>query len=349
MRTRLPLAIAAVLVLLAAGYAGLWWTAAGTLRARVEAVAAARVEAGLPTRYRALTVDGFPLALRARIDGAEAALDGPLAGLTWHGAGLVASVRPWTPRRIRLRLDGSQEIRGPAGPVLTATGRILAADFRLDGAGRATRLDARLRDLLLTPASGGAIAVQAADIAYRAKGEAADGAATGGNPDGEGPTFALDASEIRLPDAAGGALGRQVSRLIFEGQLAGDIPAGTTAAALAAWRDSGGTVDITHAEARWGPLHMAATGTLTLDAEMRPLGAFAARIVNYEAALDLFAAEGVLAPREAAIARTVFALVARRPADGGPPALEAALTIQDGRLSVGPVPLFDVPPLALPN
>jgi len=339
MRKRLYILVTAALVLLGALYTGLWWWAAGALRDRVEALAAARTETGLPTRFQTLAIGGFPVALRARIDGAEAALDGPLAGLTWRGARLVAAVRPWAPRRVELRLDGRQEITGPDGPVLTASGRSLAADLRLDGAGRAARIDARLRDLLLTPATGAALAVAAADITYRADGET----------DEPGPALALDAADIRLPAAAGGALGRHVARLIVDGRLAGDLPADSSAAALAAWRDSGGTLEITHAEARWGPLHMAATGTLALDAEMRPLAAFAARIVNYEAALDLFAAEGVLAPREAAIAKTVFALVARRPADGGPASLEAALTIQDGRLSVGPVPLFDVPPLNLPN
>ncbi|MHA1113143.1 MAG: DUF2125 domain-containing protein [Alphaproteobacteria bacterium] len=345
MRKRLPYIIVAASLALVALYAGLWWAAASALRERIEAAAAERSAKGHPTGFATLVIDGFPFALRARIDGAEAALEGPLAGMTWHGDAVIASVRPWAPRRARLRLEGAQEIRAPEDVLLAATGREITADIRFDGAGRVARVDARLRDATLTPANGAPTSIAAADIAYRAESET-----RAGNEDGGvGPSVSIDAADIRLAEAAGGALGRRLGRLIVEGRLTGDLPADATARALAAWRDAGGTVEITHAEARWGPLHLAAVGTLTLDTEMRPLAAFSARIVNYEAALDAFVAKGALGAREAAIAKTVFALVAKRATDGGPPALEAALTIQDGRLSVGPVPLFRVPALDLPQ
>ena len=113
---------------------------------------------------------------------------------------------------------------------------------------------------------------------------------------------------------------------------------------IAQWRDAGGVVEIETLELRWGGLQLSANGTVTLDDQMRPLAAFSSRVRDYGRIIEAFVGKGILTPREAAVARTVFDLMARRSNDGG---LEVPITVQDGRLFAGPVALVAVPALPL--
>ncbi len=57
-----------------------------------------------------------------------------------------------------------------------------------------------------------------------------------------------------------------------------------------AWRDGGGSLEITHLTMGWGPLGLTSSATLALDDQLQPMGSGNARIVGYAETLDRLAA-----------------------------------------------------------
>jgi hypothetical protein len=99
----------------------------------------------------------------------------------------------------------------------------------------------------------------------------------------------------------------------------------------------------------WGPLNLDGSATVALDEHMQPMGAGTARIAGYAATLDALVATHVINARAALAAKAVLGLMARTPADGGAPVVEVPLTLQDGALSVGRIPLGRMPELSWPD
>lgn len=119
-------------------------------------------------------------------------------------------------------------------------------------------------------------------------------------------------------------------------------------ASLAHWRDNGGTVEVTDMAVRWGDLDATMTGSVTLDQQFRPLGAFAAEVQGIDPLINHFTQLGVMAPEEADAVRSTFdALIAADTKNDG--RLSVPLTMQAGRLFLGPMPIAELPPIADPE
>ena len=114
---------------------------------------------------------------------------------------------------------------------------------------------------------------------------------------------------------------------------------------LDAWRLDGGIVEIRHADLRMGKFSLAGEGTLALDRELQPEGAFTARIQGFKDTIDRLADAGYVERRNGAIAKAALGLMAKTPAGGGPAELKVSLTMQDRWLSVGPFRLIRLMPV----
>jgi hypothetical protein len=78
------------------------------------------------------------------------------------------------------------------------------------------------------------------------------------------------------------------------------------------------------------------------------LGAFTAEITGYDQAIDLLVANDIVPLGEAFMYKIAFGLLAQNGTTDGKGTLALPLTVQDGRLTVGPVTLLDVPPIVKP-
>ncbi len=130
-------------------------------------------------------------------------------------------------------------------------------------------------------------------------------------------------------------------------RLLGAIPPGRLKDGLAAWRDDGGTIEVSHASFQSGPVDIQGSGTLALDSEMRPLGAFATQIQGYNAVVDQLVADGRISAKNADFARAVLASMAQTDGDTGKTKLALPISIQDGWLSIGPARLVKLSALPL--
>jgi hypothetical protein len=88
---------------------------------------------------------------------------------------------------------------------------------------------------------------------------------------------------------------------------------------------------------------MAAVGTLALNADMQPVGSFTVKFEGLFQVLEIFRAEGLVSGSDAVLATMALSAFSKRPVDGGQSAINLSMTVQDGKLSLGSVPVITLP------
>ena len=111
---------------------------------------------------------------------------------------------------------------------------------------------------------------------------------------------------------------------------------------LARWRDAGGIIEIDTIQGTYGALKTHAVGTVALDKDLQPLIAMSAKFQGFFPAIDAFKKAGYIRSGDAAIAKLVLGVLSKRGPKGGR-SISLPLTLQDGQLFAGPVPLMAVP------
>lgn len=333
-RHKTPFAIAAAFCVAVAAYAVYWWIAAGGIRTGIDDWAAERRAAGWTVSYGEVSVGGFPTRLRAQAMAPDIAAPAAPVPWRWRAPVVTATARPWNLRNVALAAPEPHRIDLAGGPrrrPLIVEAATLSAALIIGDDGRLRTMTADLGRLTVAAAGRGpasSIAAQSATVAL-----------TG--PDAA--TAAITLLEVDLPAGAATPFGRHIERVTLEAAIKGPLGPGSLHAALRAWRDAGGTLEVGNLTVEWPPLSLAAQGTVALDPDMQPIGAMTAYIRGYREAIEILVRSGAVRPGDAATARLVLGLLARSPAGGGPPRVKAPLTVQGRRLYVGPVRLMRLP------
>ena len=337
-RSRLAaIAAAAVLVVAAVAHTAYWFVLAGEVRAGIEGGSQDWRAAGYAVSHEELNVRGFPLSLRVRIDAPSVGRGSGAVAWRWRGEAITLSLRPWNLKRIEVRLDGAHEItvaedaRRYSLAATSATVTItLGEDNRLERLGAAlAALEVRERGWT-EPLQIGRLRLDG--FRYRRAG-------------GSRADIALVIEEAALPAAPQGPLGKTIARIRADVTVLGAFPERPIEAAMAAWRDDGGTVELRGLIVKWGALDFRADGTLALDSQLRPIGALSASIAGVDEAVASLVAEGSIGAAEAAAVRVAVNLLARLTSSDGD-RVSVPITAQDGRLFIGPVAVAQIGPLA---
>jgi hypothetical protein len=326
----------------ALGWAGTWYFIADTIQKRIETWAEVRRAEGLTARHGGLAIDGFPFAWRVRI--AEPALSGAgAAAWAWNGEALEARFAATSYRDVALRFPGEHRVAAGGG-ALGSTWRVRAdrpeGRILLHPDGRLDRLELDF---------GGATLVRLPDERrFQATQLLSAVVLPRPNSDPRAETLAvtLIVDSLSPVDPPVANFGTTLSSLKLDLLSKGRLPPGRFAEALRAWRDEGGTLEVNHASVRWGPVVAEANGTLTLDPQDRPLGAFAARWRGYNETIDALQSAGQIQPWPAAGAKIALNAMARQQPDGTRQ-IELPITVQDGRVYAAGLPVMRIAPLRL--
>ncbi len=264
-----------VLAALSIAYVVFWLFMAGELRDGVARWSEERRAEGYTVLFSRLHIGGFPFVLRLDLE--RPGLGAPDGGIpwTWEGERAVAEMRPWNLRHVDIDLSGAHTLglvvagrpvtyTGTAGDL---TGVLVMADAWPSSA------EIHIKDLDLSTAGGAErVVVKRADLTARRK--------VGKTSDDHGSTVdvRLRAEDVRVPERLSLPLGNHLSRLTVAAGLLGPIPAGPWPQSLGTWRDEGGTVEVERLGITYGPLSAQATGTVALDGNMQPIGAFTATV-----------------------------------------------------------------------
>jgi hypothetical protein len=357
-RRLILISLAAALALVAAGYTALWLYAAHAVRAGLVQWTDAARAAGMTVEYGTPELSGFPLALRFAV--ARPHVVGPHELWHWSGDGIEAEVWPWAFRTVRVRPIARQEASFPvAGGVETLatddeTAEIVAS---FDGSGRFTygTVDAARLTIARSLARPGAAPAPSPAPITVAGLHMALGVPTLPDMPAAGPdlpaslalTFAAD--DLDLPEAAASPFGSHVRQIAIELQIMGKIAPGPPRAALAAWRDAGGTLELRRLDLDWGPLDVSGNATVALDGNLQPEGAAGTTIRGYDATIKALVARGLIGPQTGVFLSAALTLMAEGQHNRDPSALSVPLSIQHQRLFVGPFGLMNVPAIDWPQ
>ena len=318
-------------------YSAAWFYVAGQVHDGIEGWADQRRADGWRIAYRSLAIEGFPLAFRGRIEAPVFARQVGGAAVSWRGPAITIAVRPWHPRRLSLSFPGSH-LFSRAGRQRTArlTAGTADAQVELGEDGQVRVLRVALGALTVTPATDAPkTAIDKFDLTLDRP------TAVQTDAPHQRPLVRIKANVggLVLPDGTRAALGPRIEAAGITVVLLGAIPAGPLAAALAGWRDNGGTLEVKRFRLAWATLSLNAEGTLALDRELQPMGVLTARIIGFRETVDRLTANGIIRPRQAMTAKIVLGLLAR----GSPPEIKAPISAQDGGLYIGPVRLMGLP------
>jgi len=333
--------IAITLIAILGAYIGYWFYARNVAVQVIDNWAEQRRAEGYTVKYAAPEIGGFPLLISAQLDTPDLRRD----AFAWRGDRMTIEFRPWNFRKIRIDLEGEQSLTlKNIADRITLAPEEAAIVATLSESGRLADATLLVRDLQASDPAGASL-LQATEIWLEAK---TPETAPASHAD-ESLTLSLSAADIVLPENIKGPLGRTLSKLRAEFRIRGAAPGGNLAKALEVWRKSGGTVDVDWFQLNWGKLDFRAKGTLSLDAESRPLGAFSTDIRGHNHAVDALVAHGVLELGTATMTKIGLSLLAKSPPEGGPPVLTLPVTAQDGHLYAGPLKILDLDPIRFPT
>jgi hypothetical protein len=159
--------------------------------------------------------------------------------------------------------------------------------------------------------------------------------------------FAAKAQDIAGDRLAVSPYGRVIEELQVVMELHGaGLGPGATLQAIAAWRDNGGTVDVPSFMQKWGELDVKLSGSVTLDRQFRLLGALTAQVRGFEPVIDRLQQDGVIDAQEALTAKETLGSIAGSVENQR---LTVPITLQGGRMFVGPLPVANLQPLFEPG
>ena len=337
-------AIVGAIVIAVAGYTGYWFIAAGEIGDRIDEWAEKQRGQGLEIESEGTYVSGFPL--RFEIALREPRIHDTRNGWRWATASLRAEASAWDFSEVTVLPD-----RRNAVQVLLDGGGWRDIDAEIEVGTLVVGLDddRRVREVALDLQGVQVTGVWPERVArigsLRANGVAIDDDGTGEQ--------ALNASiavrDAVLPSDLAEGLGETLDFLDIDASLIGSIQSERgTSAAITAWRDAGGTLELNDFRVRWGPLGIESAGTIALDGAMRPIAALTADIIGYGDVIDALIMSNMIPLGDAFIAKVAFNMLAEKPEDGSPPVLRGVpVTAQDGTLTVATIKVAEMPPLPL--
>lgn len=335
--------IVALLILIAAADAALWFFATQRLQAGLSVWTAQQRAAGWNVSATDQRTGGWPFAATLRVS--RVAVDGgpPLMprGFAWRSDHVTLRISMLHPATLQIDAAGTGEFDNAAGLHLPYTARRLVVELVLGAATPPGPVGISIADLTVGR-PGPAVTVQR----LTARIDLAPEAIT----DQPAASVSLSASGVHLPPGPDWALGQQIALLAGDAALTGPLPReGSLAQHAITWRDDGGGLDIRDLHAVWGPLHLHAKARLRLDPDLQPAGSGTATVAGYTATADALAAHGIMTQGAAIAAKALLSLMAQRPGDGGPSEVTVPLSLQHRTLSMQQVPLVRLPVLDWPG
>jgi hypothetical protein len=322
-----------------------WQIASARLRDGLQSWIALRRSEGWEVDTGRVSIGGWPQAATVTVPTLTLRHAGPdIPGtVSWASAGVRVSLSLYQPSNLQIGLTGPQHVRFGGSPDMIVTGDRIGLSVGLLS-DDALPLTLRARDIRLEPATGDwhvTIGLLNADAEVNR-------AAAQSKPAISQPAvaFSFSIEAIALPATVKWPLGPNISSLSAEGALNGPLPNIPDATAWAeAWRDGGGSLEISHLALGWGPLGATSSATLALDDQLQPMGSGSGRLVGYADTLDKLAAGGVLTRSAATAAKAVLSLIAGTGDGDTRPSVDVPLTLQYRTLSMRQIPLLRLPEL----
>lgn len=321
----------ALLILISAAYATWWYLLVEQTREHLDMWLADARTAGHEVSYDNLVITGFPSRIAFDIENFQFIH----ANARWSVKVPKAEVyvNPWQLDRVEgtigvpIRIDHKSNDRTHTYTVSSDTNSF---DVTLSGAGI---FDLQMNELIVAGSTfSKPIAIDVLNATLRG---------------GDGTIFlqtSLNAVGITLSNPEISPFGEKIASLEMDLDIVGrPTRAGSLSEQLDVWRRNGGALEVRRLSVRHGVMGLDGDGTISLDRNLQPEGAFGASVIGFNPAIDALVQKGLVKEPEGRLAKAALGLFAKVPPGGGPKRIDVPLTVQDRKLTLGPFPLMRVP------
>jgi hypothetical protein len=332
-----------LLILLGAGWTGLWYVVAGRLAAHVAAWEQQERAQGWTIAHGTPRRVGWPMA--AGITLPDVALSGGAqylpGGVAWQAGSVTLALDIRHPNALFIGVDGRESLKVAGGQTMPFQASKFIGRMALLPGDRPGLVQLHAMALLvaLKKADGTPEPLSIADLAAAVQ---ADGTAAA---QANALVAAATLTNVGLPPDLLPGFARTLQTAAFDIALSGPVPPGgaaaeSPAATAAAWQKAGGSLALRLLHVADGRLTLDGQGRFQLDAFLRPAGSMTVTVAGLDETLDRLAKNGVLSRPEAIAITAMLGLMMRPPE---PQLLQAPLSLRAGLVSLGAIPVVRLP------
>ena len=332
-----------LLILLGAGWTGLWYLVAGRLAAHVASWEQQERAQGWTIAHGTPRRTGWPMAAGitlpdVSVSGGAQYLPG---GVAWQTGSVTLALDIRHPNALFIGINGRESLKVAGGPTMPFQATKFIGRMALLPGDRPGLVQLHAMDLLvaLTKADGTPEPFSIGELAAAVQ---ADGRA---DAQADALVVAATMTDVDLPPNLLPGFARSLQTAAFDIAISGPLPAGGTAAdapaaTAAAWQKAGGSLALRLLHVADGRLTLDGQGRFQLDAFLRPAGSMTVTVAGLDETLDRLAKNGVLSRQEAIAITAMLGLMMRPPE---PHLLQAPLSLREGLVSLGEIPVVRLP------
>ena len=339
-----------IIGIMAVIYTIFWHSMAVYLENSIDDWRSYKTDQGVESSYSSIEVVGFPLNFNIRINNPR--LQAPLTAIgdykikkwIWEGDHLIVKLRPWNFNIIKFDLSGSNRFLLKGKNVIydfVGETKLINIDSETSQSAWPKKLTIRLEGMELSEQTSKLdISIKSAFFSTQILlNENKRNSIKKKNPDRVLRVRLKDLYSSKQPRWLADSYIKKVSMKlnIFE-----TLDPSLSMKHLKKWRDTGGIIDINLFEAVFGDLKTNASGTLALDQDLQPLLAMTAKFEGVVPLIDKLMELGHIRTNTAMLAKIIFGGFSERLGNERS-SIDLPLTIQNRKLSVGPISLFTVP------
>lgn len=337
--------LASFILLLVLGYSFFWYYMAGEVEDRIEVWVKEQKSRGLTVRYKDLEINGFPYRMELslnKLSVIKTARGKPPVLFTSPHMILVAF--PWKINHGVIISDGGEIYVGSRRyPVLTVDLGKIRASVVIDLVSRKFQRASFIIEEL-SWSTGRVGPSKAAQVKLHIMRPAPS--VTAG--DMELPVQAklyLEAKDVIVRELPVGIFGKKADLVKIDLQLHGEKLPAYSKDGLASWRDNGGTLAVKNFEVASGEMDIEMGGEVTLDPDLKPLGAFSAKVHGIDRMVDILSAHSGFQMEPGRMILQELKRMNRLEEKGGKKVLDLSISLQGGLLFLGPIPVFELEPV----
>ena len=339
-----------IIGIMAVIYTIFWHSMAVYLESSIDDWRSYKADQRVVLSYSTVEVAGFPLNFYIRINNPR--LQVPLATIgnyeikkwIWEGNHLVVKLRPWNFNIIKFDLSGSNRFILKGKNFIydfASETKLIKIDIEMSQDTWPKKIMIRLEGMKMSEQiSKSDISIKSASFNTQILlNQDTRGSATKKNLN---RVLQVKLEDLQLPRKLRWPADSYLKELSIELNIFENLGLILTEKNLKKWRDTGGIIDINLFKAVFGDLKTYASGTLALDQDLQPLLAMTAKFEGLVPLIDKLLASGYIRTNTAILAKIIFGRFSER-LGNGKSGIGLPLTIQNRRLSVGPISLFTLP------
>jgi hypothetical protein len=312
-----------------------------------------QTDKGINLSYSKMKITGFPVNFRIRLNNPQLQIPFGTSDdqksvrkkeWIWEGKRVVVSLRPWDFNTIKVDLSGSNRV--------LFKNKYIIYDF----VSETKLINIESKIFFHTWPEKFRIKVEEMKISEKIKKvdtsiEAAffstevllnEEAGVSSTKKNQNQVYKIELKGIYLPKELRWPIDNYIEKILINLKIFKKLNSTLSLQNLKEWRDAGGIIDIDSFEGIVGGLKTSAKGTLALDQNLQPLLAMSAKFEGIISFIDRLNKSGFIGSNTAILAKVILGGISKR-SENGRLSAGFPLSIQNRKLSVGPVTLMTLP------